>query len=162
MYDYGFVIGFCFDVSFRTDDYTAAAGFVCFAYAGISVNCTTCRKVGSLDVLHQLLNCYFRIFKNGNRSIDGFGKVVRRHICSHTYGDTGRSIHKQVRKTGGKNDRLPTRIVVVRLKVDCIGINIAEHFLSHLGQTYLSVTHGCGRVAVDRAEVALPVNQGVP
>ena len=33
--------------------------------------------------------------------------------------------------------------------------------LTHLGQTALGVTHGCGRVAVDGTEVTLTVDQGV-
>ncbi len=52
-------------------------------------------------------------------------------------------------------------VVVVGLEVDGIGIDVAEHFFAKGVETHFGVTHRSRRVAVDRAEVAVAVHEGV-
>ena len=49
--------------------------------------------------------------------------------------------------------------VVVRREVDGVHVEVAQHLHRDPGQPGLGVPHGSGRVVVDRAEVALAVDQ---
>ena len=58
-----------------------------------------------------------------------------------------------------KNRRLGLGAVVVRLEVDRILVDIAENRERRLGQPRLGISIGRRGIAVDRAEIALPVDQ---
>ena len=59
----------------------------------------------------------------------------------------------------GKHRRLLEPVVVVRLEVDRILVEIVEQVLRDLGEARLGIALCRRRVAVDRAEIALPVDQ---
>ena len=50
-------------------------------------------------------------------------------------------------------------LVVVRLEVDRVLVDVGEQRVGDLGEPRLGVAHGRRRIAVHRAEVALPVDQ---
>jgi hypothetical protein len=62
-------------------------------------------------------------------------------------------------KPAGSTTRLVLLLVVVRAEVDGVLVEIVEQRHRRLGEPGLGVTLRGGRVAVDRAEIALPVDQ---
>ena len=60
-----------------------------------------------------------------------------------------------------QHDRLLHGAVEVRHEVDRLAVDVAEHLLGERGEARLGVAVGGGGVAVDRAEVALAVDQRV-
>ena len=58
-----------------------------------------------------------------------------------------------------QNRRLAFRVVVVRLEVDGVLVDVVEQRMRDLGQPRFGVAHRRGHIAVDRAEIALPVDQ---
>ena len=60
-----------------------------------------------------------------------------------------------------QHDRLGARVVVVRDEVDGLAVEVGEHLGRDARETRFGVAHGRRRIAVDRAEVALPVDERV-
>ena len=60
-----------------------------------------------------------------------------------------------------QDDRLGLRAVVVRPEGDGRLLDLAEHFVADAREAALGVTHGGGAVAVERSEVAGPVDERV-
>ena len=120
------------------------------------------REVGPLEVLHQPGGLDLRVVDVGDDRVDRLAQVVRRDVRGHADGDPGGAVDQQVREAGRQDQRLEARLVVVRRERDGVGVDVAQHLDGELGQTRLRVAHGRRRVAVDRAEVALTVDQRVP
>ena len=64
-------------------------------------------------------------------------------------------------KAAGQHDRLLVLAVVVGAEIDRILVDAFEEEPRHLGHARLGVAVGGGVVAVDVAEIALPVDQRV-
>ncbi len=73
--------------------------------------------------------------------VDDLAEMVRRDVRGHADRDTRRAVDEQVREPRGKNGRLPPRLVVVRLEVDRVGLDVAEHLRRHPCQPALGVPH---------------------
>ena len=75
---------------FRTsaDSYFSSACSVRRPYSGASHYNTRSREVRSGDMLHKLGKPNIRIIYDCTHSADNLTEIVRRNICSHTYGDT--------------------------------------------------------------------------
>ena len=84
---------------------------------------------------------------------------MRRHVGSHTYGNTGRSVYQQVGYTSREYCRLLLLIIVVGDEVDGVLVYVLHHLLADLSESNLSVTHGGRAVSVYGAEVSLSVNE---
>jgi hypothetical protein len=65
------------------------------------------------------------------------------------------------RQARGQHDRLVDGVVEVRLEVDRVAIEVGEQLGGDRGEARLGVAHLRRRVAVDRAEVALPGDKRV-
>ncbi len=87
---------------------------------------------------------------------------MRRDRCRHADGDPARSVRQEVGEGGRKDDRLFLGAVVVRLEVDGVLVETDEQLLRDRRQPRFGVTHGGGVIAVDIAEIALPVHERVP
>ena len=118
-------------------------------------------EIGSLDVLHQSVGIDVGVVDIGAAAVDHLTEVVRGDIGGHTHGDTVAAIHEQVGNLRGHYAGFLQRVVKVVHHVDGVLLQVVHDMLTHLGQTALGVTHGCGRVAVDGTEVTLTVDQGV-
>ena len=66
---------------------------------------------------------------------------------------------QQVRKARRQHHRLALGIVVVRLEIDGVLVDVLEQRVRDLGEPHLGVAHRRRRIAVDRAEIALAVDQ---
>ncbi len=84
-----------------------------------------------------------------------------RDVGRHADGDAGAAVDDEVGDAGGEDGGLGGGLVVVGDEVDGVGVDVGEHFAGQAGHARLGVTHGGGWVAVDGAEVALAVDQGV-
>ena len=93
--------------------------------------------------------------------VDDLPHVVRRDVGRHADRDAGRAVDQQVRIGRRKNGRLFGGLVEVGDEVDGLLVEIAHHLFGELLETRFGVAIGGRRIAVDRAEVPLAVDQEV-
>ena len=93
------------------------------------------------------------------RAVDDFAEIVRRDVGRHADRDAAGAVDQQVREARRQDARLAAGRVVVVLEIDRVLVDILEQLVRHLGQARFGVAHRRRRIAVDRAEIALPVDQ---
>ena len=93
--------------------------------------------------------------------VDDFAQVVRRDVGRHADRDARRAVDEQVRQPRRQHRRLLLLAVVIRDEIDGLLVDVGEQLVGDLLQPALGVAHRRGVVAVDRAEVALAVDQRV-
>ena len=98
---------------------------------------------------------------SARQAFDDLGQVVRRDVGRHPDRDAGRAVDEQVRQPRRQDRRLHLLAVVVRREVDGFLVDVGEHLGGDLLQPAFGVAVRRGAVAVDRAEVALAVDQRV-
>ena len=140
---------------------SSATGLKRISNARNTINSTACREVRSFYILHQSLNVNLRIVDICHTTINHFAEVMRRHIRSHTYGNTTCTIHEQVGEAARQNGWFAKRVVEVQLHIHRILLDIAQHLFCKFGKTCFGITHSSCTIAVDWAEVTLPVNQRI-
>ena len=86
---------------------------------------------------------------------------MRRNAGGHAHGDAFRAVHQQGGETCGQHQRFAFAAVVVVAEIDGFFFNVGQHFVGDFRHADFGVTHGCGGIAVHRAEVALPVHQHI-
>ena len=118
-------------------------------------------EVRTGDVLHQSLRVNIGVVNVGAATIDDLTQVMSRHIGSHTHGNTVTAVHQQVRHLRRHDGRLLKRVVEVRSHVNGLLVEVVHDVLTHLREAALRITHGSRRVAIDRTEVTLTVNQRI-
>ena len=91
--------------------------------------------------------------------LQALSQVVRRHVAGHAHRDAGGAVDQQVGNARRQHQRLVQGLVVGGLKVDGVLVQIGQNFRGQLRHAHLRVAHGSRRVAVDRAEVALAVDE---
>ena len=102
-----------------------------------------------------------RIVDQRDAGVDDFGEVVRRDVGRHADRDAGGAVDQQVRHARRQDDRLRLLVVVVGDEIDGLLVDVGEQLRATARHAALGVAHGRRRVAVDRAEIALPVDQQV-
>ena len=95
----------------------------------------------------------------GETAINHFAKIVRRNIGRHTNGDTTSTVDEQIGEARRKNGRLSFRTVIVINEIDRVLVKIAQQRIGSLGKTAFGITHGCRRIGIHAAEIALTINQ---
>ena len=145
----------------RAHAHAAAAGLVGVADAADAEDHAAGREVRALDVLHQAGGVDLGIVDVGDRRGDRLAQVVRRDVRRHADGDARGAVDQQVREARRQHDRLAVVAVVVRDEVDRVGVEVAQHLARERRQPRLGVPHRGGGVVVDRAEVALAVDERV-
>ncbi len=141
--------------------YSAATGSVRAVNSMAAHDDATCREIGPRNDIHQSADGDFRIVQDGEGRSADFAQVMGRHGRRHANSDAVRSVAEQVGETAGQHCRLRPRLVVVGLEFDSVLVEIAHQLRGHARHSRLGVSHGCGRVGVDRAEVALPIHERV-
>ncbi len=144
-----------------THNDASASRLVGVAHALQTVDVGARGEVGAGNILHQPVGIYIRIVDVGAAAVDDLAQVVRRHVGGHAHGNAVAAVDQQVRNLRRHDAGLDERVVEVVLHVDGVLLKVVHDVLAHLRQAALGVTHGCRRVAVDGAEVALAVNQRV-
>ncbi len=119
-------------------------------------------EVGAGELAHELAERGVGMLDQLDRGVDDLREVVRRDVRRHAHGDAGRAVDQEVRELRRQDPGLEERPVVVRRPVDGLLVDVvAQHLGREAGQPHLGVAHGRGVVAVDRAEVALAVDERV-
>ena len=116
-------------------------------------------EVGPLDEAHKVLDRGVGTVYEMYQRVADFGRVVRRYVRRHAHGDAGRAVDEQIRQARGQDGRLLERAVEVFGEVDRLLVDVGEHLVRDGREPRFGVAHRGGRVVVDRAEVALPVDQ---
>ena len=111
---------------------------------------------------HQARQLHLRVVDHQAQRVAHLGQVVGRDVGGHADRDAGGAVDEQVGHLGGQHRRLELLAVVVGHPVDGLLADVVlDHLLGELGQAHLGVAHRRRVVAVDRAEVALAVDQAV-
>ena len=150
-----------FDFGFRTHNYTSSSSQICLAYTTHTIYKPTSRKIWCFDKFHQFLYCNFRIINICFTCFNYFRKIMRRHIGSHTYSDTGCSVHQKIWDACRHNFRFYQRIIKVRLKIDGFLIQVIHHCFTQLIKTSFCITHSSRAITVYRTKVPLSIYQRI-
>ena len=118
-------------------------------------------KVRPLDRGHQLLDRDLGVVDHHDEPVDDFAQVVRRDVRGHADRDAGGAVDQQVRHPRRKHRGLDGGIVEVRDEIDGLLVDIGQQLLGQLREPRLGIPVGRCRVAVNGAEVALPVHQQI-
>ena len=123
------------------------------------------REVRAGDERQQLLQLVFAalglVLGRPDDPVDHLAQVVGRDIGRHPDGDAGRSVDQKIGIRRREDGGLLAGLVVVRDEVDRLLVEIGHQVVGQPGQPRFRVAHRRRRVAVDRAEVPLAVDQGV-
>ncbi len=112
--------------------------------------------------LEDLLLRRFGVAEHPLHGVVDLAQVVRRDVGRHADGDARRAVDQQVREPCRQHDRLGVLVVVVRLEVDGVLVDVADHLHGQRVHLAFGVPHGGGAVVARRSEVALAVHQLVP
>ena len=139
--------------------HAAAAGLEILPHAGDAADRATGREIRSFHVLHQPVERDLGIVDLRADAVDHFTEIVRRHVRCHADGDAGAAIDEEIRESGRENGRLGAGLVVVRDEIDRVLIHVGHERGAEMGHARLGVSHGGRRIAFDRTEVALAIDQ---
>ena len=147
------------DFGFRAHDNAAATGCVRVVNAAAPQNDAAGGEVRPFDELHQIGYGAVRVVDEMDNAVDHLAHVVRRDVGGHTHGDAVGAVDQQVREPRRQHGRLHEGVIEVRVEIDRLFIEVAHQFQRGLRHAGFGVTHGGRAVAVDRAEVALAVDE---
>ena len=110
-------------------------------------------------MLQQFVERDVGLVHQSEKPVDHLAEIVRRDVGRHADRDAACAIDKQIGKARRQNDRLELLLVIVRLEVDGILVEVVEHRHRDGREARLGVALRRGRIAIDRAEIALPVDE---
>ena len=120
-------------------------------------------EVGTLDEFHQVVDVdvvqLFPLLEHEDAGIDDLRQVVGRDVGRHADGDAGGTVDQQVGEGGGQDERFAQGAVEVVGEVDRVLADVGQQVQGGRRQAGFGVAHGSRRVAIHRAEVALPVDE---
>jgi hypothetical protein len=119
------------------------------------------REVGAGDEAHEIVDGRVRIADEMDRGLEHLAQVVRRHVGRHADGDAARPVDEEVRHARREDGGLLEPVVEVRREVDALLLDVGEQLAGDPREAGLGVAVRGRGVAVDRAEVALPVDERV-
>ncbi len=137
----------------------AAAGMVGVADAAAAENDAAGREIRTRHDHVEIVDRDRRIVDHRDAGVDQFAEIVRRDIGRHADGDAAGAVDQKIGKARRQHHRLALVAVVVRLEVDGVAVDVGQQRHRGLGKPRLGVAHRRRRIAVDRAEIALPVDQ---
>ncbi len=149
-------------VHLRADDHRAAPGGVGGTDAGAPENGAAGREIRPRHQLDQLLEAHVRLVDQRQAGVDHLDEVVRRDVGRHADRDAAGTVDEQVGEACRQDGGLVLLAVVVRLEVDGVRVDVLEQRHRRARQAGLGVAHRRRAIAVDRAEIALPVDQHQP
>ena len=111
--------------------------------------------------LHDLVERAVGVLHPQEQRVAHLGKVVRRKVRRHAYRDALRAVADEVGEAAGQDGRLQERRGVVVDPIHRVAVEVVHDLHREGGEAALGVPLGGGRVAVDGAEVTLPVDERV-
>ena len=139
-----------------------AARFIGLADTASAVDHTGGREIRARQMGHQLVDGDVFVVDDGQTGADDLADVVWRDIGGHADRDPRAAVDQQVGQARGQHRRLGFRLVVVRNEIDRVLADIRQQLVGELVHAHFGITHGRRCVAIDRAEVALTVDQDIP
>ncbi len=118
-------------------------------------------EVRALDPFQQRAAARFRVVDQIKRGVAQLRHVVRRDGGRHADGDALRAVGEQIGKRRRQHHRLAAGAVISRAEIDRVFVDAVEQQARDFGEARLGVAHGGGVIAVDVAEIALPVDQRI-
>ena len=151
-----------FDLDLGSDAEAAAASRIGLrnAVAAVDQNAAG-REVRTRDEVHQRAVFGLGIVDQVCRGVDQLADVVRWDGRRHADRDAARAVGQQVREQAGENLGLFFLAIVGRTEIDRTLVEAGHQLHGNGRQPRLGVTVGGGIIAVDVAEVPLPVDQRV-
>ena len=149
------------DVGTSPHHNAAAAGSVGVSDSRTADDDRSRREVRAFEVLHQILDVGVGLIDQLDHGIDRLTEMVRRHVRRHSDGNPGRAVDQQVREPRRHRERLLARLVVVRPEVDRVHVDVAQHLGREARETAFGVPHGGWWIVIQRAEVALSVDERI-
>src|SRR5271166_3813676 len=119
------------------------------------------REIGALHELEKRLSLGLGMVDEMERSVAELGDVVRRDRGRHADCDALRAVGEQVRHGRGHDDRLSRIARIVVAPVDRILLHALHQEAGDVGHPGFGIAVGGGVVAVDVAEIALPLDQRI-
>ena len=119
------------------------------------------RKVRTGHERLELFLWKIRVLDEGLRRGHDLAEVVRWDVRGHADGDTRATVDQEVRHAGGQDGGLLQPVVEVRNEVDGLLVYVAQQLGGEGRQPGLGIPVGGRRIPVDRAEIALAVDQRV-
>ena len=107
----------------------------------------------------EVVDADHRIVDQRDAGVDQFAEIVRRNIGRHADGDAAGAVDQQIGETRRQHHRLMFAAVVIGLEVDGVLVDVVDQRQRRPRQPAFGVAHGRRRIAVDRTEIALPVDQ---
>ena len=115
----------------------------------------------ALDELHKIINGTFGIIYSVINSVYYLGEVVGRNVGRHTDGNSYRAVYKQIRKSGGKDRRLVSRVIEVSRHRNDVLFDIAHHIICDTSHSRLGVTVCSRAVTVHVTEVSVTLDKRI-
>ena len=143
-------------------DHGAASRMKCRLDAHAPQNDAARRKIRARHKLNQVIDGNRRIVDGGNRGIDHFAQIMRRHVGGHAHRNAASPVHQKVWIFRRQNRGLAEFIGIVELEFDRVLVEIIEQRNGGFRQPRFRVAVGRRRIAVNRTEIALPVDQRQP
>ncbi len=147
------------DVDLASGHDRAAAEMIGGADALATKNDAARWEVGTGYDPDQLIDSHGRIVDQRDAGVDHLAEIVGRDIGGHADGDAAGAVDQKVRKARRQDNRLFFIAVVIGLEIDRILVDVLKQLHGRAGQAAFGVAHRRGWVAVDGAEVSLPVNE---
>ena len=141
------------------DHHRAAASHQRQARAGAAEDFAARREIRARHDVQQIEIGDVRIVDHRHRRIDHFRQIVRRNVRRHADGDAAAAIDQQVRKPRRQHRRLLHRAVVIVLEIDRAFVDVVQQRARGLRQARFGVAHRRRHIAVDRTEIALPIDE---
>ena len=95
------------------------------------------------------------------RRVDDLRDIVAGDRGRHAHRDPARAIGEQIGEQAGEDFRLDFLAIISRQEIDRAFIEAGHQFQRGLGQARFGVAIGCGVIAIDIAEIALPLDQRI-
>ena len=147
------------DARLGAHDDRAAPGIVGGANAGPPEDGAGGREIRPRHQGDQVVDGDRRVVDIGDAAVDHLAEIVRRDVGGHADGDAAGAVDEEIGEARREDARLLLGAVVVLLEIDRVAVDILEQRHGGLGEPHLGVAHRRRRVAVDGAEIALPVGQ---
>ena len=147
----------CFDFGFSTHYNATTSCQIGFTNAAYAIYISACREVGCFNVVHEFFYRDFRIINVSIAGIDNLRQVVWRHVCSHTYSNTGSTVNEKIWDTCRHYSRFIQCVIEISIKVDSFLVKVFHHGFSQLVQSCFCITHGSRAVTVNGTEVSLTI-----
>ncbi len=117
------------------------------------------REIRAGNDVDEVVDAERRILDQRDAGIDHLAEIVRRDVGRHADRNAAGPVDQQIGKARRQHRGLALGIVVVALEIDGVLVDVVKQGVRDLGETGFRVTHRGGGIAIDRTEIALPVDQ---